>query len=425
MKIKLDYGEKGVTVDVPDANLVKVLSMKQGQPVANPSEAIAAALENPVGCEPLSQIAKGKKDACVVICDITRPVPNALILPEILNNLESSGIPREKITILIATGIHRPNEGEELVRLVGREIAENYNIENHFARRYETHTHLGKTGRGTDVFVNSTYVDADLKITTGFIEPHLMAGFSGGRKLICPGISSLKTVKVMHSPQILEHDNAREGVIEGNPFHNESLEIAKMAGMDFMLNVALDENRNITGIFAGDLERAHADGVAHVRGHVRDTLSEEADIVITSAAGYPLDTTFYQAVKGLTAALPVVKHGGTIILAAECREGLGSPEFTQLVHDVDDPDQFMEDIYSDDYFVVDQWQFEELVKVLRKAKVYLYAEGVKQADEPKVPVIRVMSVEEGIERALRQYGEDASIAVIPRGPYILAEIENE
>jgi nickel-dependent lactate racemase len=149
------------------------------------------------------------------------------------------------------------------------------------------------------------------------------------------------------------------------------------------------------------------------------------DVVITSAAGYPLDTTFYQAVKGLTAALPVVKRGGTIILTAECREGLGSPEFTQLVHDVNDMDQFMKDIYRDDYFVVDQWQFEELVKVLRKAKVYLYAEGVKQADEPKVPVIRVMSVEEGIERALRQYGEDASIAVIPRGPYILADIEGE
>ena len=419
MKIQLDYGEKGLRVEVPDKNLVKILSMKKSRPNSNPLKMVTLSLENPIAAPPLSALAQDKKNACIVICDITRPVPNKILLPPILKILENSGIKRENITILIATGIHRPNEGDELIYLIGEEIASNYRVINHFAQNMETHTFLGQTTKGTEVFVDSMYVNADLKITIGFIEPHLMAGFSGGRKLICPGISSLETVKVMHGPAILEHPNTREGIIDGNPFHEEALEIAQMAGVDFIVNVALNEDRKITRIFSGDLIKAHAEGVSFVRDHVKDTIPEAVDIVVTTSAGYPLDATYYQSIKGLTAALPIVKKGGTIILTAECREGMGSPEFSQLVTETYDITQFMKDIYRDDYFVVDQWQLEELVKVLRKAEVYLYADGISAEDKGKILITAVDTVEAGIFKALERQGESAKIAVIPKGPYIL------
>lgn len=420
MRVKIDYGKDGLWIDVPDRNLVKVLKMKPSQPIEAPGIRVAQALAAPIGSPPLAQLAQGKTTACIVICDITRPVPNKILLPPILNTLKQNGIDRDKITILIATGIHRPNLGDELIQLVGQEIASNYRIVNHYARRDETHTYLGKTSRGTDVFVDSSYVNAELKITTGFIEPHLMAGFSGGRKLICPGISSLNTVKVMHSPKILEHPNAREGIIAGNPFHEESLEIAKMAGVDFIVNVALNEEKQIIGIFAGDLEKAHQQGVEFVREQVGDTVAEPVDIVITTSAGYPLDATFYQSIKGLTAALPIVKKGGTIILAAECREGLGSPEFSILLRETEDVEVFMQNLLKEDYFVIDQWQFEEYAKVLRKAEVYLFSTGISAEDKDKIFATPISSIEQGINMALAKHGPNASIAVIPKGPYILA-----
>lgn len=423
MKLKIDYGKNGLWIEVPDKNLAKILSMKKSIPIENPTIQVKNALANPIGSKPLSEIARGKKSACIVICDITRPVPNKILLPPILVTLEENGIDRENITILIATGIHRPNLGDELIYLVGEEIASSYKIVNHYAKEKTSHTYLGKTSRGSEVLIDSTYINADVKIATGFIEPHLMAGFSGGRKLICPGICNLDTVKVMHSPKILEQPNAREGVIQGNPFHEESLEIAKMVGMDFIVNVALNETKQITGIFAGDMEKAHDRGVAFVRDQVGDTVPEPVDIVITTAAGFPLDATFYQSIKGLTAALPIVKQGGTIMLAAECQEGLGSPEFSQLVRETTDIDLFMQNIYRDDYFVIDQWQFEEFAKALRKVDVYLYSQGVAKEDRDRMLTTSIHSVEEGIAMALEQHGESAKIAVIPRGPYILAECE--
>lgn len=423
MNIELAYGEKGLTVDIPEKNLARVLKMKQQPVLENPVQAIQDVLQHPCGSDSLAQLARDRSSACIVISDVTRPVPNSVILPPLLETLEQNGIHRRDIVILIATGIHRPNQKEELRQLVGAEIADNYRIVNHFSRMDQDHRNLGKTRRGTDVLIDSTYVKSDLKILTGLIEPHLMAGFSGGRKSVCPGIASLKTVKVMHSPQILEHPNCREGVIKDNPFHEEALEIAQMAGVDFILNVTLNEEKKITGVFGGDLDKAHLQGVEFARQSLGDTLPEPADIVVTTSAGYPLDATFYQAVKGLTAALPVIRENGIIIIAAECREGIGSPEFTELVCNCDDVEQFMKDIYKEDYFVVDQWQFEEYVKVLRKARVFLCSDGIKDQYLNSLPVTPVESVEQGLERALSELGPDSRIAVIPKGPYVLCSIK--
>jgi nickel-dependent lactate racemase len=219
MRIALDYGKTGLEVEIPDANLVGPLGLRPVEPLAEPEKVLAAALANPIGSPPLAELARGKRSACVVICDITRPVPNEFLLRQILPTLEQAGIPRDKILVLIATGLHRPNLGDELVELVGSEIASRYRVENHDGRNLAEHTFLGNSPRGVPAWIDSRYITADLKITTGLIEPHLMAGYSGGRKLVCPGIAALETVKVWHGPDFLEHPLADCGVLNGNPVH--------------------------------------------------------------------------------------------------------------------------------------------------------------------------------------------------------------
>ena len=329
--IRLDYGRDGLHVEVPEQNLIKVLQISPAEPLTNPEHSVGKSLLHPIGCEPLSAMAQDKRSACIAICDITRPVPNRIVLPPILRALEKAGIARENILLLIATGLHRPNEGSELLEMLGPEIVRDYRVENHAARDLASHVYLGLTEGGTPAYVDKRFVEADLHIVTGFIEPHLMAGFSGGRKLICPGLASVETVRTFHGPPLMGHANSREGCIKGNPVHVESLAVARMARVDFGVNVALDESRQMVGVFSGELEESHLAGVEFVRNTVSDETPRLADIVITTAAGHPLDASFYQAVKGATGALPVVKEGGTIILVAECREGLGGEEYRQLL----------------------------------------------------------------------------------------------
>lgn len=424
MRVRLDYGKTGLNVELPgNGKVVGPLSIREAPPLANPQAALEAALANPIGTAPLAELAKGKKDACIVICDITRPVPNQLLLPPILRTLEEAGIPREKITILIATGLHRPNEGDELVELVGAEVAKNYRCVNHHGKVREEHDFIGTTPRGVPAWIDSRYVRADLKITTGLIEPHLMAGYSGGRKLICPGIAGLDTVKVWHGPKFLEDPRADCGILEGNPVHEENTLIAKMAGCDFIVNVAIDGKRQVTWLGAGDMMDAWMEGVKFVEQVVRVGVREPLDIVVTSCAGYPLDTTWYQAVKGLTGALPIVKRGGTIILAASLTEGVGSPEFQEVLRDNPSLEQFIDRIQNTDYFVMDQWQVEELAKVRRRCKVKVVTQGLSAEVLRNCHVEPAESVEKAIAECLEEYGPDARIGVIPKGPYVLPFVE--
>lgn len=424
MRVKLDYGRTGLEVDLPADRVVGPLAMKPAAAIANPDAVLRRALEQPIGSAPLAQLARGKKSACILVCDITRPVPNSLLLPPILETLERSGIPRENILILVATGLHRPNEGAELVELLGPEISANYRCENHHGKALAEHTYLGTTPRGVPVWIDTRYINAELKIATGLIEPHLMAGYSGGRKLICPGIAALETVKVWHGPEFLEHPKADCGFLEGNPVHEENTRIGRMAGCDFIVNVTLDAQRRVTSIVAGDMEQAFMAGVKFIENLVRAEISAECDIVVTSGAGYPLDTTFYQAVKGMIGALPVVKQGGTIILAASMSEGIGSPEFQQLFRENDTLPGFVQRILGKDYFVMDQWQLEELAKVCRKAKVKIVSDGLPAATLNTLFVESAPSVEQAVADSLAEYGPEARIAVIPKGPYVLASVES-
>jgi nickel-dependent lactate racemase len=345
-----------------------------------------------------------------------------MILRPVLRILEEAGIPRERITILIATGLHRPNDGDELVEMVGPFIAQHYRIENHHGQNLDEHTHLGDSLRGVPVWIDARYVHADLKLAVGLIEPHLMAGFSGGRKLICPGIAALETVKVWHSPAFLEHPRATAGILDGNPVHEENTWIARRAGCDFIINVVLDAQRRPLKFVAGDLEQAFLEGCAFVRDIVTDTVPEPVDIVVTSSAGYPLDTTFYQSVKGMIAALPIVKQGGTIIMAASLTEGVGSPQFRSLFDEHASLDAFMDAILSDDYFVMDQWQLEEMARVCRKAQVVVVSDGMPPDLLSRLFVHPAPSVEAAVSQALERHGPDATIAVMPKGPYVVAQV---
>ena len=422
MRVKFEYGRQGLVAELPDERIVRTLAYKDAAPLADPEAMLREQLAHPIASPSLAEVARGRKDACILICDITRPVPNELILRPVLQTLEAAGIAREKITILVATGLHRPNEGAELVEMVGQTIVDRYRIENHHGQELSEHTFLGKSPRGVPIWIDSRYVNADLKITTGLIEPHLMAGFSGGRKLICPGIAALETVKVWHGPSFLEHPRADCGILDGNPVHEENTWIARKAGCDFIVNVVIDAQRRPLKWVAGDMVAAFEEGVKFVRGVVRDTVAEPVEIVVTSCAGYPLDTTFYQAVKGLTGALPIVKQGGTIIMCASLSEGIGSPQFQQLFRENASLEGFVERILGKDYFVMDQWQLEELAKVRRKAKVKVVSDGLPAQTLGGLFVEAAGTIEQAVADSLAEYGPAAKIAVIPKGPYVLAQV---
>ncbi len=422
MKIHLAYGKQGLDVEVPEKNLAKVLSPDSTPPLADPDENIERSLLTPIGSRPLGELAKNARSVCIAVCDITRPVPNRRLLSPVLRTLEQNGVRREDITILIATGLHRPSTAAERELMLGAEILTRYSIVDHRAIAREEQAYLGKTKKGTPVFIDKHYIEADLKLTLGFIEPHLMAGFSGGRKLIAPGCAGEETIKVLHSPVFLDDSLCCEGSIEKNPLHHELMEIARMSGHDSMLDVSLDANRNITGVFAGHPQQAHAVGVQAVREFVRATLPRQVDIVITTSAGFPLDLTYYQAIKGMTAALPVLRKGGMLILAAECAEGLGGERFSAMATRFPTRQEFDAWIHSQPV-EIDQWQLQECVKAARDAEVVVVSGGIGDDQKGKLFVRSATSVEAAIERGLQNLGPDATIAVIPKGPYTLVAVE--
>jgi len=419
MRITLDYGKTGLEVNLPDERLVGPLAIRPANPLPDPESAIAHAIAHPIGTKPLSEIAKGKKTACVVICDVTRPVPNKLILPPILRTLQDNGIRREDICILVATGLHRPNEGAELEELVGGDIARNYRCENHHGKVREEHDYLGTTPNGVPAWIDFRYVRADVKISTGLIEPHLMAGYSGGRKVICPGLAALETVKVWHGPRFLEHPKADCGIVEGNPVHEENTRIALMAGCDYIVNVCLDGKRQITWVGAGDMIRAWEEGVRFVEQVVKAPVPAPCEVVVTSCAGYPLDTTWYQAVKGLTGVMGIVKGGGTIVMAASLTEGLGSEEFRHHIAS----SRYMRDAGDRGptplTCEMDEWQLLMLSKVLDRCKVKVVTHGLPAEVLRQCKVEPAASVEQAVADSLAEYGPAARVAVVPKGPYVL------
>lgn len=421
MRVDLAFGKNGLSVDLPEGFRYRVLEARSASPLADPAAALDQALDAPEGTLPLMELARGKKSAAISVCDITRPAPNRQVLPPVLSRLESAGIPRANITVLIATGLHRPATPAEMREICGDFVVEHYRVENHDARNFSSHRHLGTTNSGIPVYVDERFVSADLRITLGFIEPHLMLGYSGGRKLVAPGLAAQETIKVIHSPRFMRDVRSVEGSIVDNPLHRELLQIARMAGHSFMVDVALARNRAIAGVFAGDLEQAHRKGVAFVSQVMLETLPEQVDAVITTSAGYPLDLTYYQSIKGVTAASHLVKKGGKILLVAACTEGPGAPEFRRMILENPSDRKFMDDIAASPTVTVDQWQLEKLGLVTAKAEVLWYVPGLPSEYYPNLWGKVYTNIAEAVAALTATLPPGAAIAVIPEGPYVLAQ----
>jgi nickel-dependent lactate racemase len=421
MDIRLDYGRTGLALHLPDDVRVSVAQPSKGTPLADPAGAVEGALRTPIGARPLAEAARGRGDAVIVISDKTRPVPNALVLGPVLRTLADAGVDRSRIEILVATGLHRPNTPAELAEMTSAEIVARYRFRNHIARNADEHVHLGRTQRGTEIWLDRGFMQSDLKIVTGLIEPHLMAGYSGGRKAVAPGLAGVETMRSAHGPAMLE-SNVGPGIVDGNPFHEDLLEIVRLAGVDFMVDVSIDRARRLTGVFAGDIEQAHEAGMHAVEHEVRVDLDRAADIVITSAGGYPLDATFYQSIKGLAGALNVVRRGGTIILAAALSEGIGSDEFQQLLRSTRGNDDYMARITAPGFFRIDQWMVQHLCQVLRKAEVLVVTDGLPADVVRGLLVTPAPTVDEALAQAVARHGPRAHVAVLPQGPYALATV---
>jgi nickel-dependent lactate racemase len=420
MRIELAFGKTGLSVDLPDRFQYRILEARSAQPLSDWQGALEQALDRPIGTAPLVELARGKKTAAISVCDITRPAPNRKTLPPILRRLELAGIPREGVTILIATGLHRPATDAEIREICGEEIASAYRVVNHDARNLASHRHLGTTKSGTPVHIDERFIAADLHITLGFIEPHLMLGFSGGRKLVAPGLAAQETIKVLHSPKFMRDMRAVEGSIEDNPLHRELLEIAGMARHDFLCDVALARDRSIAGVFAGNAVEAHRAGVQFVQRVMLEQLDGPVDAAITTSAGYPLDLTYYQAIKGVTAAAHIVKPGGSILLAAACSEGAGAPEFQRMVGEGITDAQFL-DRLAGAPVDVDQWQLEKLALVTTKRKLLWYVPGLPAEYHPKVWGRSFPTIGEAVAALAAELPAGARVAVIPEGPYVLAK----
>lgn len=422
MKIELEYGKTGLVVDLPPDAQATIISKPKMTLPDDPHAEIARALDNPINADPLDEIAKGAKTACILICDITRPVPNHLFLRPLIDRLTSAGVPLSGITVLIATGLHRPNLGDELAELVGDPwVLENVTVTNHYARDEDSIVHIGHAQKhDCPVGLNRLFVEADVKIATGLVEPHFMAGYSGGRKVISPGVAHHETIRTFHSARFMEHPLATSCNLVGNPLHETQLEIVEMLdGPVLALNTVLDDKRNLAFASFGEIVESHLAAVDFARESCEVQVGRRFKTVVTSSAGYPLDKTYYQTVKGMVTPLGVLEDGGTLIIASECEEGVGSEEFRaaqkRLVRL--GPEEFLASIQEKALADVDEWQTEMQLKPMRVGQIVLYAPNLGEG-HAVTGVGKATDLSLAIADAMTAHG-DTEIAVIPEGPYVV------
>ena len=417
MKIEMPLGRGVAKLEIPPAleSKVTLWQSQGGEALPDPVQSLRQALAQPLGGPPLLELARGKKTACVVISDQTRPVPNRLILPPLLGTLQQAGLAREDITVLIATGMHEPTKGEALREMVGREIIGRYRIVNHDCRAKRDLQEVTQI-EGWPIQVNRTYLEADLKILTGLIEPHPFAGYSGGGKSILPGISSFDTMRFMHSFDLLDQEAVGPASLAGNPFHTHVRQVARRVGVDFVVNALQDQQRRLIGLFAGGLDPVFEAGCALAEKVSVISRPEPADLVVTSAGGYPLDATLYQSSKGLITASQMLKPGGNIIWISGCENGLGGPEFCGMVRDHQDYQSFKARYADPENFTIDQWGAQAYFKAMQKAaRVWLYSSGLNYVEARRFGVAKVENLG-ALFAGLATYSEQ--IHILPEGPYL-------
>lgn len=421
MIVELQYGKGVLEFEAPDD---AVLVEPRFVPAADDEHAaVLAALRNPIHARPLRESVRATDRVAIVISDITRPTPNHKLVPWILEEL--AHVPRANITVINGTGTHRDQTREEFVMMLGTEVVDTVNVINHHCQEPAELVKVGRSEFGCDVYLNKSYVEADFRIVTGFIEPHFFAGFSGGCKGIMPGIAGLETIMTFHDARMIGHPLATWGNMENNPLQKMAREVNRMCMPHFLLNVTLNERKEITGVFAGELFEAHARGCEFVRRNAMIRCESRFDVVVTTNAGYPLDQNLYQAVKGMSAAQKIVKRGGAILCAAECSDGIPDHgNYAKILQMADTPEKLLAMIEHPEFRMLDQWQVQKQAVVQTWADVYLYSslshDTVRRAMLKPSP-----RLEDTLRELRRTHGETMLVAVMPQGPLTIPYIEED
>ena len=421
MKIRLAYGKKALGVSLPDDLNVEVVEPKYVPGLGDQAKAVRDALRQPIASKPLKELVKSSDKVGIVFNDITRPTPYRIILPILLD--EINHLPDDQIVLLNATGTHRANTKEELRAMLGDGIVGRYRIVQNDAQDPDSHVLVGTTRTGNDIWIHREYVECDTRILTGFIEPHFFAGFSGGGKACMPGLALLETVLRNHSAKNLDNPMASWGITHGNPVWEEIPEAVSMAPPSFLLNVTLNKDKQITMVFAGDLEESHEQGCAFVKENAMIPVKEPYDIVITSNSGYPLDLNLYHSVKGMSAASQVVKKGGSIITAADCWDGIPEHgEYGRLLLEAENTETLLQTIRAPGFLRRDMWQAQIQALISQKTDVYFYSENLSDEQIRGALLKPCHNIEATVDELLQKYGRETSICVLPEGPQTIPYI---
>ena len=413
MKVALQYGTTGLDVELPDTR-VDVFAPHHLPGLPDEAASFRAAVRHPIGAMPLGETVKAGERVAIVIPDMTRPLPSDRLLPWVL--AEIAHVAADQITIIIGAGSHRSASPQEIRGLVGTAVAETARVINHNAHDPSTLAFAGRTRDGRDVLLNRAYVDADRRIVLGFIEPHFMAGFSGGYKGVFPGVAGIDAIMHYHRASVIGHSRSTWGILEDNPTQDQIRFNGSLVPVDFLVNVTLNRKRQITGFFCGDVRQAHDRGCAFAKDTAMVACPEPYPIVVTSNSGAPLDQNLYQTVKGISAAAQIVTDGGLIVAAARCQDGFPAHgNFRKLLQEHSSPRAILDTILQEGFAMFDQWQAQMLASALLKARVGVYSEiepdAIRQSHLEPVPDVARRVAEE-----LEQIGTDARVAVLPEGP---------
>ena len=414
MRVTLAYGRSGLPVDFPTAGTT-VLEPTFVEGLADQQRAVTEALRTPLGTPPLRDVVEPNQTVAISICDVTRPMPHRTVLPAVLRELDR--VPTDQITLLVATGTHRASTDDELCEMLGREIVDTYRVVNHDAFDEDTLVSLGEVDPHVPVWLNRRWVDADVRITLGFVEPHFFAGFSGGPKLVAPGLAGFPTTMRLHDAEMIGHPDARWGITEGNPIHDAIRRIAERSKVDFSVDVAINRDRAITRVAAGDLSEVHRTMCHAVKRSAMQAFDEPFDVVVTTNSGYPLDQNLYQTIKGLSAAAQVVKDGGVILCASACADGLPAHgEYGQILRERDSPEALLDMISAPGHNRHDQWEVQVQAQIQRRAAVYLKTEGLTSDEVRGAHLEPVEDIGVAARDHLKRSGPRARLCVLPEGP---------
>ena len=422
MNVNLAYGRTGLRVDFPDDGTT-VLEPTYVDGLADQGGAVRHAVRHPHGTRPLASVIQPGQTVAISICDVTRPMPSRTVLPVILEEL--SHVRTDDIAILVASGTHRATTRDELVEMLGEEIVNGYRIAVHDAFDDQTLIHVGEVEPRVPVWLNRIWTAADVRITTGFVEPHFFAGFSGGPKMVTPGLGGFKTIMRLHDAEMIAHPDARWGVTQGNPIHDAIRRIAALSRVDFSVDVAINRDRQITSVRAGEIFEVHAAMADTVKRSAMQAFHEPFDVVVTTNNGYPLDQNLYQTVKGLSAAAQVVKPGGVIVCASECSDGLPSHgEYQDLLSRRDTPKALLEMICTPGHNRHDQWEVQLQAQIQQRADVLLKTDGLTAEEVRGAHLTPIDDVETATREGLARFGPNARLCVLPEGPQTIPYLED-